>query len=58
MDINKKLFKRLKDYFKDSVKLSFIASHNVLFVTNDDKEVCFFAIGFWVNWQPGNFDTK
>jgi hypothetical protein len=22
------------------------------------KEVCFFAIGFWVNWQPGNFDTK
>jgi hypothetical protein len=28
----------------------------LIFTTN--KEVCFFAIGFWVNWQPGNFDTK
>jgi hypothetical protein len=37
MDINKKLFKRLKDYFKDSIKLSFFASYNVLFVTNDDR---------------------
>jgi len=23
-----------------------------------NKEVCFFAIGFWVNWQPGNFDIN
>jgi len=28
------------------------------FFKNYKKEVCFFAIGFWVNWQPGNFDTK
>jgi hypothetical protein len=23
------------------------------FNSNKFKEVCFFAIGFWVNWQPG-----
>jgi alpha-tubulin suppressor-like RCC1 family protein len=40
MDISKKLFKRLDHYFKDkkiSIKFSFVASYNVLFVTNNDR---------------------
>jgi alpha-tubulin suppressor-like RCC1 family protein len=37
MEVNKRLFKRLSDFFKDNIKLSFIAEENVIIVTKDDK---------------------
>lgn len=37
MEINKGLFRRLNDYFKDDIKLSHVAQNNVLIVTKDDK---------------------
>jgi alpha-tubulin suppressor-like RCC1 family protein len=37
MDINKRLFRKLSEYFKDNIKLSFIAEKNVIIVTKDDR---------------------
>ncbi len=35
MDINKRLFRRLSEYFKDNIKLSFILPFNVIVITKD-----------------------
>ncbi len=35
--INKRLCKRLSDYFKDNIKLWFIAEQKVIIVTKDDR---------------------
>jgi hypothetical protein len=37
MDINKRLFGRLSEYFKNNIKLSFIAKENEVIVTKDDR---------------------
>jgi predicted transcriptional regulator len=37
MNINKRLYRRLSEYLKDNIKLSFIAEHNVIIVTKDDR---------------------
>jgi alpha-tubulin suppressor-like RCC1 family protein len=37
MDINKRLHKRLNEYFKDNIKLFFIAEENIVIATKEDK---------------------
>jgi alpha-tubulin suppressor-like RCC1 family protein len=37
MDINKRLYRILSEYFKNNIKLSFIAFRNVIIVTKEDR---------------------
>jgi bisphosphoglycerate-dependent phosphoglycerate mutase len=37
MEINKRLHKRLSQYFNNNIKLSFIAKANVIIVTKDNR---------------------
>jgi hypothetical protein len=37
VEINIRPFRRLSDYFKDNIKLSFIAEENKTIVTKDDR---------------------
>jgi hypothetical protein len=37
MENNKKLFRRLSEYFKNNIKLSFVDKFNTLTVTKEDK---------------------
>jgi hypothetical protein len=37
MDINKRLYKILSQYFKDNIELSFVEKNNVIIITKEDK---------------------
>jgi alpha-tubulin suppressor-like RCC1 family protein len=37
MEINRRLFRRLSEYFKDNIRLSYVSTFNVIIITKDDE---------------------